>query len=141
MRAALRVGEELLLRRAFSQTDVRQFALLTGDLNPIHDGKSAAFPKAVVHGALLASTFPAIFATHFPGAIYRSQTLTFRSAVPVDAAVLSRVSVDKVRQTRRGAFVECDTTLFLDDLERTVAVQGRATLWLPPETEDPAKDR
>jgi hypothetical protein len=62
--------------------------------------------------------------------------------VALEAPLLARVTLDRVRRTRRGALVECDTTLYVDEStvdestvdesELRVAVQGRATLWLPP---------
>ena len=124
-------GQELTWRRRFEAEDVAAFAAVTGDDNAIHREASEAFGAPIVHGALLASMFPALFARHFPGAVYRGQTLEFRSAVPVRSEVTARVSVRRVTSSRsRGAFVDCDTTVV--SAEDTVAVEGAARLWLPP---------
>ena len=79
---------------------------------------------------LLAATFPAVFARHHPGAVYRTQSLRFDKAVPVGAEVLSEIAVGAVRETRAGAFATCATTLRLAATD-ALCVSGSARLWLP----------
>lgn len=83
-RPALQPGATFALTRHFSNADVSVFAALTGDSNPIHaDGGAAAQagmpPMPVLPGLLSASLFPAIIGSHFPGAVYLSQTLKFKA--------------------------------------------------------------
>lgn len=55
------VGDCVKARRAFSDADVRQFAVLSGDTNAIHLDEAYAaqsrFGRRVVHGILLSSMF------------------------------------------------------------------------------------
>ena len=68
-------GARLERRASFSLADVSRFTALTGDANPLHT-ETAATP--IVPGLLLASLFPAIIGTAFPGALYLKQSLSFR---------------------------------------------------------------
>ena len=61
--------------RCFQANDVATFSDLTGDSNSIHD---PCRDGSIAHGLLVASLIPAVFARAFPGALYRSQTLTFK---------------------------------------------------------------
>jgi acyl dehydratase len=81
------------------------FASVTNDANPIHvDGAAAAAAGfaggAVVHGMLVASMFGGVIGTRFPGAVYASQTLTFRAPVTVGERVLAEVEVTRVGESR-----------------------------------------
>ncbi len=80
--ARLTPGNAFSLTKCFSAQDVAGFTGLTGDSNPIHSDAGAAaaagLPAPILPGMLLASLFPAIIGSHFPGAIYLSQTLNFK---------------------------------------------------------------
>jgi len=123
-------GNLLTSKRVFTQEDLFEWARLTGDANAIHREAVAPFAAPIVPGLLLASTFPALFARHHPGAVYRTQSLRFDAAVPVDAEVVSEIAVDAVRATRRGAFATCATTLRVA-ATNDLCVSGSARLWLP----------
>ena len=72
---------------SFSMEQVQQYALLTGDTNPIHTDPAAAatgkLGQVVVHGMLAASSFSTLFGTVYPGngSVYLKQDLTFRKPV------------------------------------------------------------
>ncbi len=85
--AKLHKGARLSLTKRFAAADVEKYVTLTGDHNPIHVDESAAQQHGlggpIVPGMLMVSLFPAIIGTHFPGAVYASQTLKFRSPARV----------------------------------------------------------
>jgi 3-hydroxybutyryl-CoA dehydratase len=96
----LTTGASFSLRRVFAQAEVEAFASLTGDANPIHrspgsvSGAAAAQQEPpIVPGMLLASLFPAIIGSTFPGALYASQTLKFRRPAAVGSEVVAEVTV------------------------------------------------
>lgn len=96
----LHTGATGTLVKAFNQQDVQSFLQLTGDSNPIHSDAGAArlagFAQGpIVPGMLLASMFPAIIGSTFPGAVYISQTLNFRSPAAVGHAVKATVQVTR----------------------------------------------
>lgn len=128
------VGAVARLVRAFDDADVRQFAALSGDHNPVHldDAAAAADPRfgaRIVHGMLVASLFSTLLGEELPGAgtIYLGQELSFRAPVflgePIEASVeLIEVRADKPIARLRTLVTKRDGT---------VCVQGQATVLLP----------
>ena len=119
--------------RTFTREDVRTFAELTGDANPIHfnsdgemgnDDASKHHQKAIVHGALLVSMFPALVGSAFPGSKYLSQTAKFRRECDVGATV--KATVRKMRETRGGTIAEFETIVRCAEDEEKVYVDGVA---------------
>ena len=96
--STLEPGATFTRTRAFTAHDVASFASITGDHNPIHVDPDAAriagFEHGpVVHGMLCASMFGAIIGTKFPGAVYATQSLSFRKPVRVNEVVRAEVEV------------------------------------------------
>ena len=122
--------------RTFTREDVRTFAELTGDANPIHfdsdgevgndddDASKHHHQKAIVHGALLVSMFPALVGSAFPGSKYLSQTAKFRRECDVGATV--KATVRKMRETRGGTIAEFETIVRCAEDEEKVYVDGVA---------------
>lgn len=108
--------EGYALERSVTFTDqtVSDFLKLTGDTNPIHaeqsQAASAGFSEPVVPGILLASLFPALIGSHFPGAVYASQTLSFRRPAVVGEEVTARVAVKSKRGGKVVFTTECIST-------------------------------
>ncbi|GAX25240.1 hypothetical protein FisN_5Lu375 [Fistulifera solaris] len=147
----LAVGQFADTRRIFSSNDIRDFARIIGDYNPLHESLDTRRPsgqlsdvlnghplikvdengmtKEVVHGILLSSLFSCIFGTLIPGSVYRSQTLDFRRPVFVDEAILGRVQIINIEKQRRldGLIVRCSTYVLKDDKE---CVRGEAEVWI-----------
>lgn len=97
----LSTGQSFQKVKKVSQDDVDVFVRLTDDSNPIHVGQATAAAVApVVPGLLLASMFPAIIGSNFPGALYLSQSLKFRRSAPVGCTVLATVTVTKCSSSR-----------------------------------------
>jgi 3-hydroxybutyryl-CoA dehydratase len=105
------VGE---LVRAFDIDDVRAFAALAGDDNPLHlDAEFAAssrFGRRIVHGMLYGSLISTIFGAQIPGSVYVSQSFRFRRPVFVGDTVVARVEVTRVA-TAPQHLVTCRTTV------------------------------
>jgi len=101
--AGIKVGMKAEIRRKFTIDEVRLYAKLSRDTNPIHlDDTYAArtiFGKRIVHGVLVASQFGGIFGSTLPGkgAIHLGQTLRFSKPIFVDEEVKILVEVIKVR--------------------------------------------
>ena len=121
-----RPGATFTRTRAFTAHDVASFASITGDHNPIHVDPDAAriagFEHGpVVHGMLCASMFGAIIGTKFPGAVYATQSLSFRKPVRVNEVVRAEVEVTRVR----GGRVQFATRMVKED-GGDVALDGDA---------------
>lgn len=116
---------------SFSQEDVRQFAEISGDKNPIHlDAEYAAktpFKKPIVHGFLAGSVFSKIFGTLFPGegTIYLKQEMSFTRPVYMDTTYEARLEVTSVDAEKHRAQVA--TTIVDKETEKAV-IKGEATI-------------
>ena len=102
----LKVGDAATLSKTITDADVRAFAELTGDHNPVHlDDEYAAgtrFGRRVAHGMLAASLISAALANELPGrgTVYLSQQLQFTAPVFPGDTVTARVAVTKVREDK-----------------------------------------
>jgi 3-hydroxybutyryl-CoA dehydratase len=105
----IRVGAVFKEDRTFNFKDVATFLGVTGDTNKLHTDKAAAIAAgledAILPGMLCASLFPAVIARNFPGAIYLSQQLKFRSYAMVNEEVCAEVTVVHIS----GHHVKFDT--------------------------------
>ena len=128
-----REGDGFSYQRYISAEDVRQFAEIVGDLNPVHLDvaftEKSFFKKRIVHGAFLAGLISKVLGMDFPGqgTIYISQNSTFKRPVYVDSTVIVEVKVTQVIPEKRRLIL--DTTILNSDGE--VCLAGTATVWLP----------
>jgi 3-hydroxybutyryl-CoA dehydratase len=108
-----KVGATASLIRTVTDEDVRQFADLTGDTNPIHlDNAYAAntrFGKRIAHGMFAASLLSAVLGTKIPGpgTIYLSHTLQFVAPVFVGDTITATIVVTRVREDK--PILTCET--------------------------------
>lgn len=99
------------LSASYSQTitdaDIKSFAGISGDRNPVHMDDAYAqesrFGRRIAHGMLSASFFSAIFGTQLPGkgCVYVEQRLKFRKPVYVNDTVTAVVEVIAVDVKKR----------------------------------------
>jgi len=98
----LEVGQGAELTRTVADGDLTAFAAVTGDDNPLHlDAAYAAatpFKGRIAHGMLSAGYISAVLGTKLPGpgAIYVSQTLSFRRPVRIGDAVTASAAVTAI---------------------------------------------
>lgn len=97
---------------SFSQEEVKKFAEVTGDNNPVHlDSDYAAktvFKKPIMHGMLGASLFSKVFGTLFPGegTIYLKQSLTFLRPMYAGMEYEAIFTVKEVIKEKNRAIIE-----------------------------------
>uniref|UniRef100_A0A453AFI9 MaoC-like domain-containing protein n=2 Tax=Aegilops tauschii TaxID=37682 RepID=A0A453AFI9_AEGTS len=115
---------------------VAAYAGVSGDRTPVHLDNAFArgtggFQRGrVVHGMLVASFFPALIASHVPGAVYVSQSLKFTAPVHVGDEVVAQVQALHIKATGARHVVKFATKCFTDD-EETLAIDGEAMTFLP----------
>jgi len=103
----LAVGMRESYSRTVTDADVRGFAEVSGDHNPIHlDDAYAAktpFKSRIAHGIYTASLISAVIASRLPGpgSIYMSQTLQFLAPVRIGDKVDATVEVVELLDKRR----------------------------------------
>jgi 3-hydroxybutyryl-CoA dehydratase len=102
----LKVGDRASITRKITDHDIRAFAEVTGDHNPVHLDEAFAretrFGRRIAHGMFGASLVSAVLGTELPGkgSIYLSQTLQFLGPVYIGDTVTARVTVTKVREEK-----------------------------------------
>jgi 3-hydroxybutyryl-CoA dehydratase len=128
----LSLGQQASLSHTVSEADIKAFAEVSGDKNPVHlDAQYAAttlFKERIAHGMLSAAYISAVFGMKLPGpgAIYISQTLNFKAPVRIGDTVVTTVKVvDLVPEKRRARF-QCVCTV-----NDKPVVEGEAVLMVP----------
>jgi 3-hydroxybutyryl-CoA dehydratase len=102
----LQVGDTDSLTKTITDDDIRAFADLTGDNNPVHlddrFAKTTRFGRRIAHGMLSAGLISAVLANRLPGTgtVYLSQSLTFVAPVYPGDTITARVTVTKVREDK-----------------------------------------
>lgn len=133
MSKVIKVGDTASITRAFSEEDVRLYAELSTDKNPVHlDAEFAAntpFGERIVHGMLVGSLFSALLGQHLPGdgAIYMTQNQSFKAPVFLDMEVTATVEVTEVRTDK--PIVKLTTTC--TDENGKVLISGEAVMFVP----------
>jgi 3-hydroxybutyryl-CoA dehydratase len=126
-------GDSFSFERFISADDVKRFADVVGDSNPVHLDETFAsatsFKKRIVHGAFLAGLISKVLGMDFPGegTIYISQTSAFKRPVFVDSTVKVEVKVTQVNADKRRLVL--DTTVLNSDGKACLA--GSAEVWIP----------
>ncbi|WP_020681481.1 MaoC family dehydratase [Marinobacterium rhizophilum] len=103
----LELGQSASVLKTVSDRDIRLFAEITGDTNPVHlDEEFAAqtqFKTRIAHGIFSAGLISAVIGTHLPGpgAVYLDQSLKFRLPIYLGDEVETRVTITDIN-LRRG---------------------------------------
>ena len=103
----IKMGEiKVGMIESYSQTitdaDIKSFAGISGDHNPIHVSDEYAgqsrFKRRIAHGMISASFFSALFGTKIPGndCGYVSQSLNFKRPVYIGDTVVASIEVTSV---------------------------------------------
>src|SRR3989344_361458 len=92
-------GEIFQFIKKITIEDVRKFASITGDFNPLHVdkkfGENSQFKKNIVHGMLAGSMFSTLIGMYCPGmkSLYLSQTLNFKIPIFYNDTVIVKGTV------------------------------------------------
>jgi 3-hydroxybutyryl-CoA dehydratase len=110
----LSVGMEATYAKKITEGDVRAFADLSGDINPVHLSDDFAaqtiFKKRIAHGFLTGSLFSTVLGTRLPGpgCIYLSQSLKFRAPVYIGDEVVATLRITGLDADKARATLACD---------------------------------
>jgi 3-hydroxybutyryl-CoA dehydratase len=108
----LEVGQTAELKRSVAEGDLAAFAAVTGDVNPLHLDQAYAattpFKGRIAHGMLSAGYISAVLGTRLPGpgAVYVSQSLSFRRPVRIGDEVTAEVKVTAIDPARGRVTLE-----------------------------------
>lgn len=109
----LEIGMARRLEKTIEDWDIRAFADISTDHNPVHLDEDYAqatiFGGRIAHGLLTASLISAVIGEQLPGhgTIYLGQSLKFLAPVRPGDTVLAEVSVRAIDYARRRVTLDC----------------------------------
>ncbi len=132
----IEVGDAFSTTRVVTAEDVRKFAEVTGDDNPIHVDEAYAresrFGQRVVHGVLLLGLISKVLGRDFPGhgSVAVGISCRFLRPVPVGSEVTVEIKISEKIEKRK--YLKVRTYIYLDG---KMALGGEGTV-IPPSEED-----
>lgn len=128
----IKVGDILSYSRIFTGEDVLEYSKVSHDSNPLHFDSELAqrsgFDSRLVHGMLVASMFPHIISSHFPGAIYVSQSLNFKLPVYVGEKIVGQVEAIDLIGNKKRYLAKFKTKCLRNGNELVIEGEARAIL-------------
>lgn len=106
----IKIGMSESYSQTITDADIKGFAGLSGDRNPVHldedYANSSRFKKRIAHGMLSASFFSALFGVKLPGegCVYVSQNLKFRKPVYIGDTVVATIEVKDIDVDKRRVY-------------------------------------
>jgi 3-hydroxybutyryl-CoA dehydratase len=128
----LKVGMTESYEQTITDADIKTFAGLSGDNNPVHMSEEYAeksrFKKRIAHGLLSASFFSALFGTKLPGygCIYVSQSLNFRRPVYIGDTVKATIEIFKIDKDKSRVFFKTFCRV-----KGKIVIDGKAEIFIP----------
>ncbi len=129
---ALKVGDAAAVSKTITDNDIRRFADLVDDHNPIHlddhFARKTRFGQKIAHGMLVASLISAAIGCQLPGpgTIYLNQTLQFLLPVYARDTITAKVTVIKIREDK--PIITLETVCFNQRGE--LVIKGEAAVLL-----------
>jgi len=130
--AEITVGMKASYSQTITDADIKAFAGISGDHNPVHVDREYAeasrFGKRIAHGLMSAGFFSAIFGTKIPGpgCVYVSQSLNFLRPVYIDDTIVAEVTVTKVELEKRRVFFDT-----ICSVKGKKVISGSAEIFIP----------
>jgi len=122
---SIRVGDEFFYRKKITEKDVRLFADISGDHNPLHLDPDFAsrtiFKQRIAHGMLTASLISAALASMSGTIILLSYSLSFLKPVYIGDELEAKVTVREIENGKR--YLDAEVTKGKD-----VVVSGNAKI-------------
>lgn len=135
----LEIGDSFTMKRRLTMEDVRVFAQVTGDDNPLHIDEAYAattsFGRPIVHGVFLLGLVSKALGRDFPGhgSVAVSIETKFLRPVPVGEEVT--ILIEVIEKIERFKHIRVKTEGYIDVKGRTkTAFTGEATLIPPAES-------
>ena len=128
----IKIGMEASYSQTITDSDVKDFAGISGDRNLVHMDEEYAedsrFKKRIAHGLMSASYFSALFGTKLPGegCVYVSQSLKFKRAVYLGDTVTATVIVKEVDLPKNRVFFRT-----VCKVKNKIVIDGEAELFVP----------
>lgn len=129
------IGQSASFEKCITDEEVRKFADISGDDNPVHlneeYAKDSIFGQRIVHGILVSGLISKVIGTQLPGkgTIYLSQNLKFLKPVYVGETVKAEVVIKDIIVEKRRMVLE--TKVYRQNA--VCVLTGEALVMLPEE--------
>ncbi|UCE12453.1 MAG: MaoC family dehydratase [Candidatus Heimdallarchaeota archaeon] len=128
----IKIGDRADYKRTITEDDIKLFAEVSGDHNPLHldedYAKKTFFQGRIAHGMLSASFISTVLASELPGpgSIYLKQDLVFKKPVRIGDTITASVEVIKKNDEKKRITMK---TTCVDQQNETV-VDGEALVMM-----------
>ena len=126
-----RFSNTFVTSRVITIENVKQFASLTKDFNPIHLEYGNENQPPIVHGALLMSLVAGVIGSDFPGpgTLVLSQEMTFIAACPAGSNISIEISLENNQSaTKIRKITYCNFACYNNDDKSILFMKGKAKL-------------
>lgn len=126
----LSIGEQASFSKTISESDIYNFAGVTGDMNPMHINQEYAattsFGKRIAHGILAVGFISNVLGTQLPGTgvIYLEQKVKFLKPVAIGDTVTATVEVTKIDESKNLVWLRTYCT----NQKKETVVDGEALM-------------
>jgi 3-hydroxybutyryl-CoA dehydratase len=130
---SIKIGDSAYDTKIILDENVKIFAEITGDLNPIHVddeyAKKSIFKRKIAHGAYVTSFFSNILGTKLPGegTIYMQQDSKFMRPVFIGDTITLTVTVEEIFPEKLR--IKLSTTATNQD--GVLVIKGHALVQVP----------
>ena len=127
----MEIGQSASFSKTITESDVYNFAGLTGDFNSVHinqvEAEKSMFGKRIAHGMLVGSFISTVLGMYLPGpgTIYMEQNLKFKRPVFIGDTITATVTVDSVINEEKGIY---SLTTVVTNQDSKVVVDGYAVV-------------
>ncbi len=128
----IEIGMSESYSQTISESDVKAYAGISGDRNPVHMDEEYAeksrYKKRIAHGMISSSFFSALFGTKLPGpgCVYVNQCLNFKRPVYIGDTVTAIITVTKIDEIKNRVYF--DTVC---KVKNKTVIDGKAELYIP----------
>lgn len=128
----IKEGMEASYSQTITDADVKTFAGMSGDHNPVHVNDEYAansrWERRIAHGMISVSFFSGLFGTKLPGigCVWVSQTLKFLKPVYINDTVTAKVIVQSIDLERRRVFLRT-----VCSVKGEIAIDGEGEVFIP----------
>jgi 3-hydroxybutyryl-CoA dehydratase len=125
----LTIGMSASYERVITDSDIAEFAEVSGDHNPVHlddaYAKTTRFKGRIAHGLLGASFISTVLAAKLPGpgTVYIGQTLAFKAPVRPGDKLEARATVTEIRREKKQVVLKTECRV-----GDTLVIDGEATV-------------
>lgn len=129
----LELGQSASFSKTVTETDVYNFAGVTGDFNPAHINEAYAkdtfFKQRIAHGMLSAGFISAVLANKLPGpgTIYLSQEMKFTKPVLFGDTITATCTVEEIIPEKNRVVIKT----ICKNQDGDIVIDGKAMV-MPP---------